>query len=142
MVWNSDIYSSATFSCFALEYALRKRQADLEEMELNGIYYLLVYVDYVNLLAKEADTKNKTTEGLLIASKKADLGVNVEKTKSVCVHASWTGRRTKSQRNSNTGECYQQNKIVCINGVGTDWTQGMATNIRPIIVCLLVSYQK
>jgi len=57
-------------------------------MELNGIYYLLVYVDYVNLLAKEADTKNKTTEGLLIASKKADLGVNVEKTKSVCVHAS------------------------------------------------------
>jgi hypothetical protein len=57
-------------------------------MELNGIYYLLVYVDYVNLLAKEADTKNKTTEGLLIASKKVYLGVNVEKTKSVCVHAS------------------------------------------------------
>jgi len=64
------IYSSASFSCFALEYALRKLQTDLAEMELNGVYYFLVYADYVNLLAKDADTKNKTTEGLLIAGKK------------------------------------------------------------------------
>jgi hypothetical protein len=57
-------------------------------MQLNGAYCLLVYVDDVNLLAKDADTKNKTTEGLLIASKKVDLGVNDEKTKCVCVHTS------------------------------------------------------
>jgi hypothetical protein len=80
--------SSASFSCFALEYALWKLQEDLKEIQLNGVHYLLVYVDYVNLLAKDANTKNKTTEGLLIASKKVDLGVNAEKTKCVCVHAS------------------------------------------------------
>jgi hypothetical protein len=45
-------------------------------MQLSGVYYLLVYVDYVNARGKDADTKNKTTEGLLIASKKAGLGVN------------------------------------------------------------------
>jgi hypothetical protein len=39
-------------------------------MELSGVYYFLVYADYVNLLAKEADNKKKTTEGLLIAGKK------------------------------------------------------------------------
>jgi hypothetical protein len=82
------IYSSASFSCFALEYALWKLQADLKEIQLKGLYYLLVYVDYDNLLAKYANTKNKTTEGLLIASKKVDLGVNAEKTKCVCVHGS------------------------------------------------------
>jgi len=78
------MYSSALFSCFVLEYSLWKLQADLEEMQLKGLYYLLVYADYVNLLAKEANTKNKTTEGLLIASKKFDIGVNAEKL-NVCV---------------------------------------------------------
>jgi len=58
-------------------------------MELSGVYYFLVYADYVNLLAKEADNKKKTTEGLLIAGKKkVGLGVNDEKSKCLCVHAS------------------------------------------------------
>ena len=56
------IYSSASFSCFALEYALSKLQIDLAEMGPNEIYYFLVYADYVNLLAEDADTKKKTTK--------------------------------------------------------------------------------
>jgi hypothetical protein len=42
----------------------------------------LIYAD-VNLVGESIQTINKTTEGLLIASKETGLEVNVEKTKHV-----------------------------------------------------------
>jgi hypothetical protein len=51
------------------------------ELKLNGTNQLLAYTDDVNLLGDNIDTKKKTTETLIEASKEVGLEINVEKTK-------------------------------------------------------------
>jgi hypothetical protein len=54
---------------FALQYAIRRAQANQEDLKLNGTHQLLVYVHDVNILGGSIHAKKKNTEALVVASK-------------------------------------------------------------------------
>jgi hypothetical protein len=66
---------------FALEYAIRRVQANQNDLKLNGTHQLLVYADDVNILCGSIHSIKKNAEYLVIASKETGLEVNAEKTK-------------------------------------------------------------
>jgi hypothetical protein len=65
---------------FALEYAIRRVQANKEGLKLNGTHQL-VYVDDVNMLGGSIHAIKKNTEAFVVTSKEIGLEVNAEKTK-------------------------------------------------------------
>ena len=66
---------------FPLEYAIRRVQANLEVLKLNGTHQLSVYADdNVNILGGSIHTVRRDTEALVITSKEISLEVNAEKT--------------------------------------------------------------
>jgi hypothetical protein len=89
-----DALSPLLFN-FALEYAIRRVQANQEGLKLNGTHQLLVYADDDNILGGSVHAIKKNTEALVVASKKIGLEVNAEKTKYKVMSQSEC--RTKSQ---------------------------------------------
>jgi sorting nexin-29 len=65
----------------ALEYTIRRVQANQEGLKLYGTHQLLVYADDVNILGGSVHAIKKNTEALVVASKGIGLEVKAEKTK-------------------------------------------------------------
>ena len=77
---------------FALDYAFRRVQVNLDGLKLNGTHQLVAYADYVNILGGSIHTVKENAEALVVATKEIGLAVNVDKTKSwLCAEG-----RTKS----------------------------------------------
>jgi hypothetical protein len=95
-----DALSPLLFN-FAVEYALRRVQANQQDLKLNGTHQLLVYADDVNILGGSLHNIKKNAEDLIIASKEIGLEVNAEKTKYMVI-----------SRNQNAG----QNHNIKIEG--------------------------
>jgi hypothetical protein len=66
---------------FALEYAIRRVQANQDDAKLNGTHQLLLYASDVGILVGSIHTIKKNTDTLVIASKEIGLEVDTEKTK-------------------------------------------------------------
>jgi hypothetical protein len=65
-------------------------------LELNGIYLLLVYSDYVNILDGSVSTIQKNAEALVAASKETGLEVNADKAKCMVMSRDQNAGRSHS----------------------------------------------
>jgi hypothetical protein len=65
---NNNNLESSLFK-FALEYAIRRVQANQEGLKLNGTHQFLVHTNDVNILDGCIYTMKKSTEALVVASK-------------------------------------------------------------------------
>jgi hypothetical protein len=65
---------------FALEYAIRRVQANQEGLKLNGADQLMVYGDDVNILGGSVHAARQNTEALLIIHNEIGLEVNADQT--------------------------------------------------------------
>jgi len=79
---NGDALLPLLFN-FALEYAMRRVQANQDGLKLNGTHQLLVYADDVNILGGSTHTIMKNIEAFVAASKETGQEVNDERTKYV-----------------------------------------------------------
>jgi hypothetical protein len=77
---------------FALEYALRKVQANQDGLKLNGTRQLLVYANDVNILGGSIHTMTKHIDAFVVASEETELEVNADKTKYVVLSNQNAGR--------------------------------------------------
>jgi hypothetical protein len=99
-----DVLSPLIFN-FALEYAIWKVQENQGELKLYGTRQLMVYVDDVNLLGDNIDTKKKNTETLIDASKQVGLEVNIEKTKYILLSCHQNAGQNRDIKEAN--RCFE-----------------------------------
>jgi hypothetical protein len=86
-----DALSPLLFN-FALEYAIRRVQANQEDVKVSGTHQFLVYADDVNRLGRSIHAI-ENTEALVVASKKIDLEVNDKKTKYMVISRDQNARQ-------------------------------------------------
>ena len=67
-----DALSPLLFN-FALEYAIRRVQVNLDGLKRSGAYQLLVYAADVNIYWEEETRQKENTEVLVVASKEIGL---------------------------------------------------------------------
>jgi hypothetical protein len=72
---------SPLFFNFALDYAIKRVQANQDGLNLNGTHQLLAYADDVNILGGRVHTVKENVEALVVATKEIELEVNADKTK-------------------------------------------------------------
>jgi hypothetical protein len=77
-----NILSGFLFN-FALEYAIRRVQANQEGLKLNGTHQFLVYGDDVNILGGRVRIIKKSRESVVVASNEVGPELNAVKTKHV-----------------------------------------------------------
>ena len=70
---------------FALEYAIRRVQANQDGLKLNGTHQLLAYADDVNILGGSIHTLKENAETLVAATREIGLEVNADKTTWSCL---------------------------------------------------------
>jgi hypothetical protein len=75
-----DALSPLIFN-FALEYVIKRVQANQDGLKLNGTHQLLAYADDVNILGGSVHTVKKNAEALVSSTKEIGLEVNADKTK-------------------------------------------------------------
>jgi hypothetical protein len=69
---------------FALEYAIKKVQANQEVLKFCNTRQFMVYADGDNLLGESTQTIKENAENLLVSGKKIALEVSAEKIKCLC----------------------------------------------------------
>jgi len=65
---------------FALEYAIRRVQANQDCLKLNGTHQLLAYADDANILGGSIHTLKENAEALVAATREIGLDVSADKT--------------------------------------------------------------
>ena len=80
-----DALSPLLFN-FALDYAIKGVQVNLDGLKLNGTHQRLFYADNVNILGRSVHTIKKNTEALVVTRKKTGLKENADKSKYIVMN--------------------------------------------------------
>ena len=87
---------------FALEYATRSGQVDLDGWKLNGTHQLLFCADDVNTLGENLHTINENAHALVVVSKDTGLEENTDKTFVMITSQDQNAGRSHSIKTDNT----------------------------------------
>jgi hypothetical protein len=96
-----DALSPLLFN-FALDYSIKRVQANQDGLNLNGTHQLLAYADDVNILGGSVHTVKENVEALVVANKEIGLEVNADKTKYMVMSRERNAGRDDSVKIDNT----------------------------------------
>jgi hypothetical protein len=140
-----DAFSSLLLN-FAVEYAIRKDEANQQGLEVNIMHQILVYDDGVKILGGSTHTIQKNTE-MVVANEKIGLGVNAEETKYIVMsrdqhtgqnHNIYVGNKSLERvQQFRYLRKFSQFKIPFMKKLRADRSQGMLVSSR----CRIFAFQ-